>query len=108
MKTLSTLFAVMITLWACNNQGHSGHEQSGDSTAVNQPYQEKKTEKLELNKGVKWDADESTGANVETLFAIIDAFNQKEVAPLADYKKASEDFQKALDKMIAECQMQGP
>ena len=59
---------------------------------------------LTLNNGAKWKADSATKANVLLFEAA--AQNAKK-DKLEDYHQTADQLQNALNKMIAECKMQG-
>lgn len=108
MKNLLILLLLSATLWSCNNQQHAENKDSiTHSEAVHQQH-ETATEKLILNNGAKWKADSTTNNNVRNLKAILEKFNSGTDKSLPVYKKAADDLQHGLDKMISECKMQGP
>jgi len=71
-------------------------------------HQQESSEKLVLNNGAKWKVDRTTNDNVTHLKQIIKGFNTGTERSLKAYKKAGDDLQNGLAKMIKECRMQGP
>ena len=108
MNKLLTILLLTNFMWACNSHRHSENKEAINSTEADHHQQEIISEKLVLNNGAKWKADSTTNNNVKNLFAIIEAFNSGADKSLATYKKAADDLQQGLDKMIRECKMQGP
>ena len=108
MNKLLTILLLTNFMWACNNHRHSENKEAINSTEADHHQQESTTEKLILNNGAKWKADSTTNNNVKNLLVIIEAFNSGADKSLATYKKAADDLQQGLDKMIRECKMQGP
>lgn len=108
MKKLSvTLFMLTGVLLACASTLGAKNR-----PAINPPagrhQHEISSEKLELNNGAKWKVDRTTNANVNNLKQILKGFNNGTGRSLKAYKKAGEDMQNGLAKMIKECRMQGP
>ncbi|MEO8949136.1 MAG: hypothetical protein ABI308_12055 [Mucilaginibacter sp.] len=66
------------------------------------------SEKLVLNNGAKWKVDPITNNNVDNLKQILKGFDNGTNRSLKAYKKAGDDLQKGLVKMIDECRMEGP
>ena len=66
------------------------------------------SEKLVLNNGAKWKVDRTTNDNVNNLKQIFKGFNTGTDKSLKAYKKAGDDLQNGLAKMIKECRMEGP
>lgn len=65
-------------------------------------------DKLELNNGARWKADSSTNNNVRNLQAIVEKFNNSSERSINAYTSTAAELQTGLDKMIAECKMNGP
>ena len=108
MKNLSvTLFILTGILLACVNT-----LDAKNSSAVNllagKHQHEISSEKLVLNNGAKWKVDRTTNNNVNNLKQILKGFVNGTDRSLKAYKKAGEDLQNGLVKMIKECRMQGP
>jgi hypothetical protein len=93
---------------ACNNHRNSENKEAIDSTETNRHQPEIISEKLALNNSAKWKADSTTNNSVKNLLAIIEVFSSGADKSLTGYKKAADDLQQGLDKMISECKMQGP
>ncbi len=92
---------------SCNSQSSS---ESKEAIAKDTGLHENNnsSEKLALNSGAKWKADSTTNNNVKNLLAIIEVFRSGADKSLTGYKKAADNLQQGLDKMISECKMQGP
>lgn len=108
MKKVLAILMITNLMWACSNHKHSENNGNEDSTVVKHHEHETNAEELVLNDGAKWKSDNSTVKNVENLLTIINSFNNGTDKSLASYKKAADNLQKGLDKMISECKMQGP
>ena len=105
MKKLLILILLTGTIWSCNNhkpKNFNNAPGAGESRSV------ATSEQLELNNGVKWKADSTTNNNINNLKLIFEKFDNRSDRSLAGYKKAQDDLQKGLDKIIAECKMKGP
>jgi hypothetical protein len=105
MKKLLTLLLLTATLSACNNQQRSGNKAALDTSEANHGSS---AEKLVLNNGAKWKVDVSTNNNVKNIQEILKELNNRTDRSLPAYKKAHEDIQQGIDKMITECKMTGP
>lgn len=62
----------------------------------------------ELNNGEKWQADDSTNANVAALKSTVTEFKQIPKPTEEDYITFHESFTAGLNKMIQQCKMKGP
>lgn len=101
-KLLSVLFISM--LLSCNNTDYDNKEKGIEDQHQN--YGENKM--LELNNGVKWQADSSTNNNVSNLQSVIKNFYDTNNVSLPAYNAAAVQLQLGVDKMIRECKMKGP
>lgn len=107
MRKILTVLLLAGIIWPCNNH------KSGEHKNFNKPMEvdERLTatdEKLELNNGAKWKADSTTNNNVNNLKLILKKFDKASDKSLSAYKMAQRDLQEGIDKMIAECKMEGP
>jgi hypothetical protein len=113
MKSKSLLLAITIVLLsACNNQTKVGEaetvtapEQSEVNTAA--AHNEEHAGALTLNKGEKWQADESTHLHVNNLKAKVEAFNKKENKDLNAYHAWAGELQQELEQLVKDCRMKG-
>ena len=102
MKKILIGLSVAGTVLGCNEHSKHINETAPSANAIHE-HTEKATLLL-LNNGIKWKADSTTIANVTSLQNII-SNNKKE--NLEDYLIASTALQNGLNKMVAECTMQG-
>jgi len=108
MKSLS----ITLSILTCVLLAYTNTLNSKNIPAVNPlagKYQnEISSEKLVLNNGAKWKVDRITNNNVNNLKQILKGFDNRADRSLKAYKKAGDDLQNGLTKMINECRMQGP
>lgn len=123
---INLLFSVavvtsFILIQSCNNSPEQHHEgaqdheeiqdhegQDHDSHGVGSHGHESLTEeRLTLNNGSKWEADEPTNRNAEKIIAIADHFLEINDKNLQAYQAFGEDITEALNTMIRECTMEG-
>ncbi|MEO6948430.1 MAG: hypothetical protein ABI123_02275 [Ginsengibacter sp.] len=107
-KYLFILFATF--LFACNQgnkppayDAHADHEHNEE---VAQDAQQ--PEKLVLNNGSKWKADDATNTNVAELKKITDNFKAIQTPTTEDYQALNGNMARGLNKMIQQCKMEGP
>lgn len=108
MKKVLTLLLLTTTLWGCNEPQHKETEKAADHSEASDLQHDTSTERLALNNSAKWKVDLSTDNNVKYLQEILKKFNNANDQTLPAYKKAHEDLQEGIDKMITECKMNGP
>ena len=108
MKKLLALLVLILTLLACNNHNPVKNKNYNKTVEADEHHGEAPNEKLELNNGAKWKADSTTNKNVNGLKFILTKFDKGSDRSLSAYKKAQSDLQQGIDKMIAECKMEGP
>jgi ribonuclease D len=106
MKKLFILPFFAIVLLACNSQ--HGRNWNANNPASDKHQDATESEKLVLNNGAKWKVDDITSSNVKNLQVIVKGFESGNDKSLQAYKKADDDLQNGLTKMISECKMQGP
>lgn len=102
MKRLLILFCIS-SLLACTNS-KTGNKETIQATAEEHQHE---AQKLSLNKGAKWNSDETTNKNVTELETILHRFADKQPKLTADFISVANELQTGLDKMIKECRMQG-
>lgn len=107
MKIILLTAILSIFAISCNNDQQSSTEKEPTSTEAKHEHEEGAA-KLELNKGAKWKADSNTNNNVQNLRTIVERLNNSNDKTLNAYHSAGSDLQAGLDKMIAECKMEGP
>ena len=90
-------------LLACNNFGQTENKETDTAGETGHQYQTK-TERLELNNGVKWKADSITMSNVAALKVIVSGTKKEN---LENYIQTAEQLHDGLNKMINECKMKG-
>lgn len=108
MKKLLTLLLLTTTLWGCNAPRHKETQKAADHSEASDLQHDTSAERLALNNSAKWKVDISTNNNVKNLQEILNKFDNGNDQTLPAYKKAHEDLQQGIDKMIAECKMKGP
>ncbi|MEO6819489.1 MAG: hypothetical protein ABI266_00420 [Ginsengibacter sp.] len=104
---LFILFAAV--LFSCNQEvkppafdAHAGHDHADELAQSTQG------EKLMLNNGQKWKADDATNANVAELKTIANDFKKNPNPSTEDYQALNGNLGRGLNKMIQECKMEGP
>jgi hypothetical protein len=107
MKKLLTMVLLAGTIWSCNNHKPEKSKNFNNISEAEEHHPEATDEKLELNNGAKWKVDGITHNNVNSLKLIIKEFDKGNDKSLSAYKKTQSDLQKGIEKMIAECKMQG-
>lgn len=85
-----------------NHDDHDAHDHDHDHDHVSDGV-----DKLTLNDGQKWEADEPTNKNVEMLVSIGKEFSNDADKSLEDYNKFGSDVIDAINVMIKECTMEG-
>jgi hypothetical protein len=106
MKKLLTPLLLIVALLACNTP--KSNKNYNKTAEADEHHAEAANEKLELNNGAKWKADSTTNNNVNNLKLILTKFDSGSDRSLSAYKKVQSDLQQGIDKMIAECKMEGP
>jgi len=101
MKKIFPIFLAAGILLACN----AGSNKAGEPAAENHDSHGGKATGLVLNNGAKWKADSITVLNVTLLRNTIK--NAQKESP-DDFPKTAALLQDGLNKMVAECKMQGP
>lgn len=96
---LLLIFMIAAALLLSCNSAHQHQEPEKETTVV---------AKLELNDGVKWNADESTNTNVSALIGILDSFTLQPERSLEAHHQAAGSLQIALNKLVKDCEMKGP
>ena len=104
------LFILIATvLFSCNEgstpPAFDAHADHGHSEGLAEPAQ---PEKLTLNNGAKWKADNPTNTNVEELQKIAADFKTKSNPTTEDYQALNGSMARGLNKMIQQCKMEGP
>lgn len=103
MKKIWGIIAVTSLLLACNSNNEQGKSTAPEPTSGQHEHGEK-TSSLILNNGDKWKADSTTIVNAANLQTIITTAKS---GSLSDYQQTAAAFQEGLNKMVAECKMQG-
>jgi hypothetical protein len=70
--------------------------------------EEPATEKLVLNNGARWKADQATIKNVNRLKNIVHNAGSKTTRSLNDHQATTKVLQSGIARMIKECRMKGP
>lgn len=96
-------------IFSCNQgakpaefDAHAGDDHSEELA------QNVQSEKLMLNNGAKWKADNPTNSNVADLQKIANDFKAKPNPTSEDYQELNGMLGRGLNKMIQECKMEGP
>jgi hypothetical protein len=101
----SFVIVVLATaLWSCSAPDEK------NATADHATHQHEKVAPVELalNNGAKWKADAATNTNVKAVVSVLDAFDASSARSLDDYLGVATKLQVSLDKLIGDCEMQGP
>jgi len=107
MRKILTVLLFAGAIWACNNNKPGENKNYNNPVEADEHHSGAASGKLELNKGAKWKTDSTTDQNVNHLKLILTKFDNGGDKSLSAYKKAQNDLQHGIDKMIAECQMEG-
>lgn len=110
MMTKKIVTGLMIfSFFACNQANQEGNGASAGTAPVEEhaPAEETHAAELTLNKGSKWNTDESTRLHAANLMALTSAFNKKEVTSIAGYHSLAADLQKELGALVKDCRMKG-
>lgn len=107
MKKLSLLLLLSFILWSCTSHKPVNHNYNTPADSVEHESHSDE-EKLVLNNGLKWKADEITDHNVRRLLAIADKINDSNDNTLLMYRNIQGNLQAGIDTMIAQCKMKGP
>jgi len=108
MKKLLIPLLLIVALLACNNHKPVKNKNYNNPVEADEHHAGVTNEKLELNNGAKWKADTTTNNNVNDLKRILTKFYSGSDKSLSAYKKAQSHLQQGIDKMTAECKMEGP
>lgn len=105
MKILLPMLLLLSQVLACNSYEEGEQSNNADTASATHKEEEASETGLVLNNGAKWKADSLTLRNVALLQDIVlDAKNER----LENYLQTGDSLQKGLNKMIADCKMQGP
>lgn len=77
-----------------NHDEHDGHQHSHAA--------------LSLNNGEKWASDISTRAHATAMIEKSEAFTKSEKTAISDYQNLANEMQVELNKLVADCKMDGP
>lgn len=108
MKKLLPLLLLIIVLSACQNHNPVNNKNYNNVVQADEHKPGTGDEKLELNNGAKWRVDHTTNGNVNILKDILTKFDAGSDKSFSSYKKVQIDLQQGIDRMIAECKMEGP
>ena len=97
------LFACNQGIKPANLDAHADHDHSEEVAQDSE-----QSEKLTLNNGAKWKADNATNANVAELKKIADDFKTIQTPTTEDYQALNGNMGRGLNKMIQDCKMEGP
>lgn len=106
-KILTVL--IVFSFFACN-QANKGEN---NATLVEAPAGEHAaaevahSEGLTLNKGSKWNTDESTRFHAANLNTAIDAFNSKDHQEVSEFQSFAAELQSELGGLVKDCKMKG-
>ena len=70
--------------------------------------EEPATEKLVLNNGARWKADQATIANVSRLKNIVNNAARKTTPSLKNHQATAKALQAGIARMMKECELKGP
>ncbi|MEJ7626907.1 MAG: hypothetical protein WKF35_08590 [Ferruginibacter sp.] len=108
-NVLPLLFALLS--FGCNNANNETNKT--EDTVIKEIHEqashhdEEHADALALNKGAKWQTDESTREHAAKLIAETNAFNTKGNAEVSGYHAFASDMQKGLNSLISDCKMKG-
>ncbi len=111
----AALFFLFILVQGCNQGGNeqaksttdTGEHAQSEQLEGSHEHQNTSSDKLALNNGAKWKADESTNKNVALLVATGNKFSTSSKRTLEDYHGFGKDISAGINKMINECTMKG-
>ena len=94
---------------ACNNEKKTGLTSTAETEVSHKHSNEEEAESggLALNKGNKWQTDESTRFHAANLNAAIDVFNKKESVDVEAYGVFAATMQEELGGLVRDCKMKG-
>lgn len=100
---------ILFSFFACSqankgeNSGASVEAPAGEHTSAEVAH----LEGLTLNKGSKWNTDESTRFHAANLSTAIDAFNSKDHQEISEYHSFAAELQSELGGLVKDCKMKG-
>jgi hypothetical protein len=100
---------MLLSFFACNqvNQDEKNGTTEVEHTEEQAAAADTYPAELTLNKGSKWNTDESTRFHAANLNRAITAFNNKPQPPVAGYHSFAADLQKELGALVKACRMKG-
>lgn len=118
--TVATL-TCFILIQSCNNSSEEHHDQSQhheqsedhdnhDHESISMGshgHEGMSEERLSLNNGAKWEADEPTNRNAEKIRTIGTQFQEIEEKGLEEYQTFGQEVNESINTMIRECTMEG-
>lgn len=110
MKIKITLTSLMVVLFlACNSEKKTD---STDAVQTETTHKHSNAEEaanvgLALNKGNKWQSDESTWMHAANLNAVVTEFHNKKDTDLESYQVFAADLQEELGGLVKDCKMKG-
>ena len=109
--SIKILLSVLIgfSLLSCNNENKEERAVGPRSEPIEEQAVSEETHagELSLNKGVKWQTDESTRIHAAKLNTAIDGFNAIENPDLAAYHAFAAGMQNELGGLVKDCKMKG-
>ena len=100
---------LLFSFFACN-PGNKKENSAITDTAITEQHaavEETHSADLTLNKGAKWNTDESTRFHAATLNAAVAAFNKKKEPAIAEYHSFAAELQTELGALVKSCRMKG-
>jgi hypothetical protein len=106
-KILSGL--ILFSFFACNQVNKEQNSASIGATPMEEHVDAKEAHsaKLALNKGSKWNTDESTRFHAANLNTAIEAFNKKKEPGVDEYHSFAAELQTELGALLKACRMKG-
>lgn len=100
---------IVISFLACTNENKTG---LNSTTPTEIPHGHSTNDEthaggLSLNKGSKWETDESTRLHATNLNALVDAFDKKENADIEAHHVFAATMQQELGGLVKDCKMKG-
>lgn len=107
MRTFLVTIITAATIVSCQEAAHEHANHESDApvkTATTTQPAETKT--LTLNNGAKWNADESTHANIMNLQSFVQKYAGKHQT-MQEHKVVGDQLQQSLDNLVKQCTMKG-
>ena len=98
---------MIVSFMACTNDNKTGLTSVAQTDTAHPKAEEDPSVGLSLNKGEKWQTDESTWVHSANLNALVAAFHKNEPADIASYQVLGSAMQEELGGLVKDCKMKG-